>query len=242
MARLGWNVSGIDISDEGVHSTGSGLFFAKIRSDLPIGTAQSHHRLCAYRPQKWTLIRRLPLFSADLQCLGEGCVPRRAAHVDAILAWHEFPRIFRHIEDRQKLPVQRQGDWLRLAGRQHHLTPSYETLGRLARIAWQRCVYLCDLRPGSFAGIAHVEDHLDFVPRHSLQPGVGEGSVREAEPEWEERLLILRVEPLVADLESFGVIDVERRRPPASGSCVGRLHWRRPGSGDEADRPRSWER
>src|ERR1017187_4916480 len=162
---------------------------------------------------------------------------RRTADEELVFAGQEFPVVLLFVEDGKELRIDLQRDSLRLARGQGDFLPGHQPFGRLLRGGRQPGVDLCDLRSGALAGVAHRERYAIHA---RFESGVRVGGVRKAIAEGEQWLLVLGVEPLVAALQAFGVIDVEcsRRASSAtaasaaggSGSRWARSDWSRRGS------------
>src|ERR1017187_9122234 len=97
-------------------------------------------------------------------------------------------------------------------------------------------VHLGDLDARARTGVPDGEGDFGFLAGRGFQRGVSERGVGEAVAEGEQRRLVFRIEPLVADLESFLVWHVEGRHAAApaaeaagaAGSLgAGRSTWRR---------------
>ncbi len=161
---------------------------------------------------------------------------------DFVVARQKLPGVVVRVEDRKIQRVERQGDVLRFAGGQFDSLPRYEALVVLVGRRRQGSVDLSDLGTFLRAGVANGEADcpLRIVDREA---GVGEVGVGQAVAEGEQRLLVSRVEPLVADLCAFGVLQVERSDflMTVVGDDLARAGRVR-GRSDGADRLRSWRR
>src|SRR6185312_10156057 len=90
-----------------------------------------------------------------------------------------------------------------LAGIQLHSCKAHEPLGRLLRGSGQPGVYLSNFSALTRTGVCNCERDLGLFAWRHLQTGIAIGCVGKPEPKREERLLVLRVIPLVADLHAL---------------------------------------
>ena len=104
--------------------------------------------------------------------------------------------------------IKPQADGLGLARPQLNFVPRYEALRWFTGTGRQRHVDLHNLRPSALTRVCDLAAHLRFLAGCGLESSVRKCGVGKTEAEREERFLALCVEPLVADLEPFGVIDL----------------------------------
>ncbi len=115
------------------------------------------------------------------------------------------------------------------------LGESHQALGRLAGCVGQRGVDFGDLGAFARARVGQGEGHLHCVSGRDLQARVTVGGVGEAEAEGEQHGLLLRVIPLVANLDAFVVGDLEGRQslgPVSWRHCAGEVRGLRGRHGD----------
>src|SRR5215831_11250592 len=90
-----------------------------------------------------------------------------------------------------------------------NLAPAHQPAWRFIGRRRKSGVNLRDLGSSAATGILHGKRYLRQA---RLQSGIRESCIGQTEAEREQRLLLFRVEPFVADLQSFGVKNIEGRQ------------------------------